>query len=176
MIELQTKRLRLRHLVLEDAPLMLAIWNDPAFVRFVGDRGIRTPDQARQALRDGPLKLYDDYGYGPFHMSLRDAEETPVGICGLFRRESLDDPDIGFSTLPEFCGQGYAYEAASAVIHYARSELGLPRITAIVSPENKASVGLIGKLGLRFEKMHRMPGDAADIAVYGIDLDEPFQD
>ena len=120
-------------------------------------------------MEEGTMKLYSDHGYGPFRMALADSDE-PIGICGLFRREGLDDPDIGFATLPEFCGRGFAFEAACAVIDHARDELGLPRLIAIVSPENEASVGLIRKLGLRFERMYRMAGDDDDIAIYGVQL------
>ena len=88
----------------------------------------------------------------------------------MFRREGLDDPDIGFAILPGYCGKGYAYEASSAVLKHARDELDISYLTAIVSPENEASVGLIRKLGLRFERMHRMAGDEEDVAVYGIRL------
>ena len=165
---LQTKRLQLRWLTLDDSKLMLAIWNDPAFVRNVGDRGIRTVKQAAQALSEGPLQLYQDYGFGPYRLALRDTGEA-IGICGLFKRETLDDPDVGFALLPEFCGKGYASEAAKAVVEHAKHGLGLPRLTAIVSPGNAASIGLIEKLGLRFERMVRMPGESDDISLYGIE-------
>lgn len=165
---LQTNRLQLRWLTLDDGELMLAIWNDPAFVRNVGDRGIRTAEQAAQALSEGPLQLYQDYGFGPYRLALRDTGEA-IGICGLFKRETLDDPDVGFALLPEFCGKGYASEAAAAVVEHAKHGLGLPRLTAIVSPENAASIGLIEKLGLRFERMIRMPGESDDISLYGIE-------
>ena len=168
-IKLQTERLQLRWLTLDDAELMLAVWNDRAFVRFVGDRGIRTLDEARTTMQEGALKLFSDHGYGPFRMALADSD-APIGICGLFRRDGLDDPDIGFATLPDYCGKGYAHEAACAVIDHARDDLELPRLTAIVSPENEASVGLIRKLGLRFERMHRMDDDDDDVAIYGMQL------
>jgi RimJ/RimL family protein N-acetyltransferase len=166
---LQTERLQLRWMTLADAELMLAVWNDPAFVRFVGDRGIRTLDEARTTMEEGAMKLYSDYGYGPFRVALRD-DDSAIGICGLFRRDGLDDPDIGFATLPGYCGKGYAHEAACAVVDHARHDLGLARLTAIVSPENEASVGLIRKLGLQFERMHHMAGDDDEVAIYGMRL------
>jgi RimJ/RimL family protein N-acetyltransferase len=166
-----TERLRLRRLTLDDAALMLSIWNDPAFVRYVADRGIRTLDAAREALREGVLPQYASYGYGPYRLALRGSRE-PIGICGLFRREGFDDPDIGFALLPAYCGGGYAFEAAGAVVDYARNDLGIGRLLAIVSPANAASVRLIGKLGLRFERMHRMPGNDTDSAIYAAQLDE----
>jgi RimJ/RimL family protein N-acetyltransferase len=162
---IETERLQLRKLTLEDAGLMLDVWNDPAFIHHVGDRGIRTSEDARAAMRKGALDLYDKYGYGPFRLALKD-DDTPIGICGLFRRDGLDEPDIGYSTLPDFCGQGYAFEAATAVMGYARSELALDRLIAIISPTNDASIGLIRKLGFEFERMHNMPDDEDEICIY----------
>ena len=166
-----TDRLRLRRLTIDDAPLMLAIWNDPAFVRFVADRGIRTLASAAEEMRAGVLRLYSDYEYGPYAMELKDGR-TVIGICGLFRREGLDDPDIGFAVLPTFRGHGYVYEAAGSVMDFACEGLGISRLKAIVSPGNDASVALIKKLGFEFERMHRMPGDDV-VALYGIRLRPP---
>lgn len=167
---LETERLLLRRVTLGDAGLMLAIWNDPAFVRYVGDRGIRTIAEAQEALKDGAFKLYDDYGYGPYAMSLME-DGSLIGICGLFRRENLDDPDIGFAVLPDYCGNGYAGEAARAVVAHARDDLGIKCLTAIVSPENSASIGLINKLGLTFDRGITMPGDDEEISLYSMRLD-----
>jgi len=166
---LETDRLVLRPVTLDDADLMLAIWNDPAFVRNVGDRGVRTVAQARTAIEEGPLKLFADYGYGPFAVSLKPAG-TRIGICGLFRRPNLDDPDIGFALLPDYCGKGLAAEAASAIVDYARDDLRLPVLTAIVSPGNAPSIGLIEKLGLTLDRMITMPGDDEEICLYRMTL------
>ena len=100
-LQLETKRLSLRWLTLDDAELMLAVWNDPTFIRYVGDRQIRTMEAARTALVEGALKLFSDYGYGPFRLALI-SDDTPIGVCGLFRRLGLDEPDIGFAILPEY--------------------------------------------------------------------------
>jgi len=166
---LNTERLELRWLTLEDTPLMLAVWNDPAFIRYVADRGIRTLEQAREAVEAGPLRLYAEYGYGPFRLRRRE-DGMDLGICGLFRRAGLDEPDIGFAVLPEFCGQGFGFEASAAVLDYARDALGLSCVTAIVSPQNEASIGLLEKLGLHYERQVRMPGDDHDVSLYRIDF------
>ena len=166
---LNTERLELSWLTLDDAPMMLAVWNDPAFMRHVGDRGIRTLEQAREALENGLLKLYAEYGYGPYRVRRRE-DGADLGICGLFRRDGLDEPDIGFGLLPEYCGRGYAFEASVAVLDHARDALGLPSVTAIVSPQNGASIGLLEKLGLRFERPIRMPNDDHDVSLYRIDF------
>lgn len=166
---LETARLVLRRVTLDDADLMLAVWNDPAFVRNVGDRGVRTLDEAQQAMREGALKLYADYGYGPYAVTLRD-DGTRIGICGLFRRDSLDDPDIGFALLPAYCGRGLAGEAAEAVLRYARDDLRLGTLTGIVSPDNAASRGLLEKLGLHFDRMITMPGDSEEVCLYRMEM------
>lgn len=147
---------------------MLAVWNDPDFVRHVGDRGIRTLDEAREALGSGILSMYSDLGYGPYCVTLRGSEER-IGICGLFKRDNLDDPDIGFGLLPPHRRDGLAWEAARAVLDEARDVLGFERVAAIVSPGNKASVGLIEKLGLAYAGPIRMPGDEEDVSLYAVE-------
>lgn len=160
----------MRWLTLADADLMLAVWNDPAFFKYVGDRGIRTVEEARETLLSGAFKLYEDYGYGPFRLA-RTADDVAMGTCGLFRREGHDDPDIGWSVLPDFGRQGYAYEAASAVLEYAQSELGLQRILAFISPENAPSIGLAEKIGLRFERLTRLAGEEEYVGLYSVTND-----
>ena len=167
---LNTERLELGWLTPDDTPLMLAVWNDPAFIRHVGDRGIRTLEQAREAIEAGPLRLYEAYGYGPFRLRRRE-DSADLGICGLFRRPNLDEPDIGFAVLPEFCGQGFGFEASAAVLEHARDTLGLSCVTAIVSAQNEASIGLLEKLGLHYDRQVRMPGDDHDVCLYRIDFD-----
>jgi len=162
---LETDRLFLRRVSLDDADLLLAVWNDPAFMENVGDRGIRTIEEAVEAMEGGALKLYADYGYGPYAMVRKD-DGVRMGICGLFKRDNLDCPDIGFGVLPEFCGKGYAGEASFAVMAHARDDLQIRELTAIVSPGNAPSIGLIEKLGLVFAKMITMPGDDEEICLY----------
>jgi RimJ/RimL family protein N-acetyltransferase len=167
---LQTERLSLRRLTLEDADLMLAVWNDPAFYKYVGDRGIRTREQAQEAMAAGALQLYENYGYGPFRVALRESDQ-PIGICGLFRREGFDDPDIGWSVLPDHGGKGFAFEAGTAVLNYAFEELALNYVVAFISAENMPSIGLAKKLGLRYERMTRMVGDEEDVCLYSMTHD-----
>ncbi len=147
---------------------MLAVWNDPDFVKHVGDRGIRTLDEAREALEEGILSMYSELGYGPYCMTLRGSEQR-IGVCGLFKRDNLDDPDIGFGLLPPHRRDGFAMEAAVAVLNEARDVLGFERVSAIVSPDNEASVRLIEKLGLAYAGPIRMPGDDEDVSLYAIE-------
>ena len=157
----------MRWLTLEDADLMLAVWNDPAFFQYVGDRGIRTLEQAEETLLSGAFSLYEEHSYGPFRLALK-ADDMEIGTCGLFRREGYEEPDIGWSVLPEFGRQGYAYEAASAVLEYASSVLGLTRILAFIAPENVPSIRLAEKLGLRFERLTRLVGDDEYVGLYSV--------
>lgn len=162
--ELTTPRLRLRWFTEDDAGLMLEIWNNPDFVRFVGDRGIRTLEQSREALQRGAITAYQRSGYGPFHVALTDG--TPVGICGLFERDELDYPDIGFAVVEAQRRHGYALEASLAVLDYCDSVLKLARIAAIVAPGNLASLALVEKLGMRFVRKLRLAGDTEDVHLF----------
>jgi RimJ/RimL family protein N-acetyltransferase len=153
---LETDRLILRRLSTDDAEFILELVNDPAFIRFIGDRGVRTLDDARAYILNGPVDMYDRLGHGLYAVELAG---IPIGMCGLIKRDSLEDVDLGFAFLPGFRGQGYAYEAAAATLAYGRSVLGLKRIVAIANPDNHASAGLLEKLGFRFERMLSLTKD-----------------
>ena len=167
---LLTGRLELQRLTEDDAGLMLAIWNDPAFIRHVGDRGVRTIDQALAAMRD-TLALFESHGYGAWRIAPRGGGPA-MGICGLFKRENLDHPDIGYAILPDWRGQGFTLEAARAVMAEARDGLGLERVNAIVSPDHRRSIRLLEKLGMRVQGPIRMPGEDADILLYALNFDQ----
>ncbi len=148
---LETDRLIIRRLTLEDAAFILELVNDPSWLRYIGDRGVRTLEDARNYIVKGPLEMYGRLGFGLYLVELK-GEGVPLGMCGLLKRDSLKDVDIGFAFLPGFRGKGYAYEAASAVLAYGKNTLGLERIVAIVSPGNDSSIKLLGKLGFTFEQ------------------------
>lgn len=148
MTELRTERLTLRPLTTADAPLMLAVLNDPDFLRFVGDRKVRSEVDACTYLANGPLASYARHGFGPYAVELR-RDRVPIGICGLFKRDHLPDPDLGFAFLPAWRARGFAGEAARAVLADCSARLGLPRVLAIVDPANERSVALLKRLGLQ---------------------------
>jgi len=173
--ELLTERLRLRWMTEDDAAFCLAIWNDPAFMRHVGDRGIRTIPEAVEAMRGGMLRLYRDFGYGPYMLTPRSGG-PPMGLCGLFKRDNLDHPDIGYALLPDYTGSGYALEAATAVLQHARDHMKLPCLKAIVSAGHVRSILLLEKLGMSLERPLRMPGEDEDILLYSIDLPASVDD
>ena len=167
MIVLQTPRLRLRRLVPEDAPFILVLVNDADWLRFIGDKNVRDLDGARAYIANGPAATYARCGYGLWLAELKDG--TPVGLCGLLNRDSLDHPDIGFAFLPQYRGQGYAGEAAAATLVHGRDVLGMKRILAITSPDNEASGRLLQKIGLRFAGLHRLPGETREVKLFSID-------
>ena len=141
-----TARLTVRELTHADAPFIVSLLNDPAFIRNIGDRGVRTEEDAREYLDAGPLSSYARHGFGLCAVTLKGTGE-PIGICGLLRRDGLPAPDLGFALLPQFCGQGYAFEAASAVKADAHARLGVRTLLAIVNPDNVPSIRLLERLG-----------------------------
>jgi RimJ/RimL family protein N-acetyltransferase len=162
---LETPRLRLRPATLDDAAFALELVTDPEWLRFVGDRGVRDLEGARRYLRDGPAAARDD-GLAAFVVELRDEARTPVGICGLFRRDALEHPDLGYALLASHRGRGYALEACRAVLADARERLGLARVHAIVDPTNERSIRVLERLGMRFERLVRLPGEPVELALY----------
>ncbi|HBB97696.1 MAG TPA: GNAT family N-acetyltransferase [Blastocatellia bacterium] len=169
MIILETKRLRLRHLAPDiDAEFILELLNDPSFIRYIGDKGVRDLDAARRYIVDGPVKSYEAHGFGLYLVELK-MNQTPIGICGVLKRETLPDPDIGFAFLPAYWNQGYACESAVAVMDHARETLKLARVLAITSPDNEASGKLLNKIGLRFDRLVKLTEDAPEIKLFTTD-------
>ncbi|MEJ2086349.1 MAG: GNAT family N-acetyltransferase [Acidobacteriota bacterium] len=164
-MKIETQRLILRRFTTDDAEFVIDLLNQPSFLRFIGDRGVRTPEDARRFLTRGPIASYEKNGFGLYKVELQESGEA-IGMCGLLRREGLEDPDIGFAFLPQFWSQGYAFEAASAVMAHARASLGLERIVAIASPDNDRSFKLLEKLGLRYERMVRLAEGQPEIKLF----------
>ena len=165
---LETDRLLLRRLSLEDAGFILGLLNEPSYMLFIGDKGVRTINDARKYILKGPIASYEQFGFGLYLTALKDSGAS-IGICGLLKRDDLPNVDIGFAFLPQFWSQGYAFEAASAVMTYGRGALGLRRIIAIVSPDNKRSIKLLGKLGFKFERMARWQANGSEVKLYASD-------
>jgi RimJ/RimL family protein N-acetyltransferase len=165
---LETSRLALRRFSLDDAPFILELLNEPSFLRFIGDKHVRTLEDARAYLLKGPMDSYARRGFGLYLATLKDGGVS-IGMCGLIKREILEDVDIGFAFLPKFWSKGYASEAASAVMAYGRNVIGLSRIVAVVSPDNDGSIHVLEKLGLRFARMVRMSEDEPEIKLFSSD-------
>jgi ribosomal-protein-alanine N-acetyltransferase len=166
---LETERLRLRELSQDDAEFMLRLLNEPSFIQNIGDRGVRTLDDARAYILGGPVASYERHGFGLWLVEEKDSG-APAGICGLLKRDALEDVDIGYALVPEHWSKGYALESASAVVAYARDELGLRRVVAITDVDNQRSCGLLERLGFRHERMIRLSGDAQELKLFAADL------
>jgi RimJ/RimL family protein N-acetyltransferase len=162
---LETERLILRWLSADDAAFILELVNDPGWLQFIGDRGVRTLEDARGYILNGPVAMYQRVGFGLYMVELKHSA-TPIGMCGLIKRPNLDDVDIGFAFLPAFCGQGYAYEAASAIMTYAQDTIGLKRVVAIVAPDNQRSITLLTKLGLNFVDLLRLSEEQPEVMLF----------
>ena len=164
MSVLVTERLDLRCMTTDDAEFILQLLNDADFIRFIGDKGVRTIDDACRYILNGPIASYERHGFGLWLVQLRPSS-VPVGMCGLLKREALDDVDIGFAFLPHYRSRGYALEAAAAVMQYGRNVLGLKRIVAIVDPDNGGSIRLLQKIGLTFDRMIRLGDDSTEVSL-----------
>ncbi len=162
---LETDRLVLRWLTLDDAGFILQLVNEPAWLQFIGDRGVRTIEQARDYLTQGPIAMYARRGFGLFAVAQKSDGEL-LGICGLIQRDTLPDVDLGFAFLEKFRGKGYAQEAAAATLTLARETFSLSRLVAIVSPENLRSIRLLEKLGFAFERPLRLTETAPEVKLF----------
>jgi len=162
---LETERLRLRRFALDDAEFIIRLLNSPGWLEFIGDRNVKTEEQAKAYLQNGPLKSYEVNGYGLCMVETK-ADNKPIGMCGIINRANLEGQDIGFAFLSEYIGLGYGYEIASAVLNYAMNELKLPRVLAITLPTNKPSIKLLEKIGLEFKKNFTFPDEDEELMLF----------
>jgi RimJ/RimL family protein N-acetyltransferase len=162
---LETDRLILRKLSIDDAVFILDLLNQPSFIHYIGDRGVRTLEDANRYILTGAIASYERFGFG-LYLTLLKENKVPIGICGLVKRDALKDADIGFAFLPHYWSKGYAFESASAVLAYARNTLGLKRILGITTPENTGSIRVLEKIGLKFEKMVKLSEDDIELKLF----------
>jgi ribosomal-protein-alanine N-acetyltransferase len=162
---IETARLTLRAMGLDDAGFILDLLNQPSFLRYIGDKGVRSLEDARRYIQSGPMASYDRFGFGLRRVGLRETGE-PAGICGLLKRDWLEGPDLGFAFLPVFWSRGYASEASRAVLAEAREAHGLARVLAVTSTDNVASMSVLRKLGFAFARLAQPPGEAAVVNVF----------
>ena len=166
---LKTERLILQQVSTEDAESILTLLNEPSFIQNIGDRGVRTMDDARAYILDRLVTSYKNHGFGMYLVILKETGAS-TGLCGLVRRDGLDDVDIGYAFLPHYWSKGYATEAALAVKEYAKNSIGLKRLVGITDPDNIGSSRVLEKLGLKFEKMVKLPKDDIELKLYAIDF------
>jgi RimJ/RimL family protein N-acetyltransferase len=162
---IETERLILREITADDAEFILDLLNQPSFIKYIGDRNLRSAEQSREFIESRFRASYKQFGYGLWTVELKE-NQTPIGICGFVKRDVLPDADIGFAFLPEFERKGYAFESASASMKYGRDVLQLKRVLAITSQDNEASGRLLEKLGFKFEGLQDVHGDGKELKLF----------
>ena len=169
MIQIKTQRLTLRQFNPSDAEFIIKLLNEPSFIKNIGNRNVRTIADSEKYLENGPISSYVRNGFGLLAVTLTDTGQI-IGMCGLIKRDTLEDVDIGYALLPEFWSKGYALESVQAVTDNAKDVMGLKRVVAIVDPTNARSIRLLEKIGMTFEKMVKISEDAIDLKLFSISL------
>lgn len=164
----KTERLLLRQFTVDDAQFILRLLNEPSFLRYIGDKKVRHLEDAQQYILNGPIASYEQNGFGLYLVELKESH-TPIGMCGLLKREELPNADIGFAFLPEFWNKGFAFEAAAAVLQDAQNRFRFERILAITSLDNEASIKLLQRLGFSFEQVIRLSNDGEQVKLFARD-------
>ena len=162
---IETERLRLREFTLDDTAFIITLLNSAGWIEFIGDRNVKTTAEAITYLENGPLKIYKNHGFG-FWMVEHKHDKKPMGMCGILKRDTLDFPDLGFCFLPEYFGNGYAYESADAALQIARESFHIETICAITLANNTASIKLLEKLGLQFISTISFPDNDETLLLY----------
>lgn len=166
---LETDRLLLRRLEPADAEFIFTLVNDPAWLRYIGDRGVRTLADAVNYIVQGPMQSYERHGFGLFLTALK-SSGLPIGICGLLKRDTLPDVDLGFAFLPQFWGNGYALESAAAVLAWGKEKFQLQRVVAITTPDNHQSCKVLEKLNFKFEALIHLSAEGAEMKLFANNL------
>lgn len=166
---IETERLILRKIEESDCEFVYKLLNSPGWLKYIGDRGINNLEDAKIYIREKVVSLYDQHGYGPYGVRTK-VNKSLIGFCGLFKRDFLEDADIGFAFLPEHSGKGYAIESALAVLEYARYAIGLKRILAITLEQNERSINVLNKLGMVFERKIKYPDSGEELIQFSIEL------
>lgn len=170
MLAIETNRLIIRPMRVDDAHFMLGLLNEPSWLHFIGDRGVRTIEEAQRYILSGPISMHSRFGLGFCVVELKE-DRCAIGICGLAKRDFLDCVDLGYALLPDYCGKGYAFEASSAVLEHAQRVLGITRIVATVRANNRDSIRLLEKLGFYFDRVVINPDSGRELMLYAINAE-----
>ena len=165
---IETERLVISYLAEKDAQFIIELVNTPEWIQFIGDRNIHNTEDALNYINNGPRKSYEQNGFGLSLVKLKN-DGTPIGMCGLIKRDFLEHADIGFAFLPAWFGKGYGFEAAAAIIQQGMDELKFNRIDAITVPENTGSIALLKKLGMTFRQMVKYPGEDEELMLFAVE-------
>ena len=166
----ETNRLIISKLTKKDAAFFLDLVNSPNWIKYIGDRNLKTVKDAKDYLKNGTIKSYNNYGFGFYKLQLKEEGLKSIGTCGLVKRDQLDDVDIGFAMLPEYEGRGFGYESSLAVLKLAKEKFNLKKIVAITLPTNHNSIKLLEKLGLTYEKRVKPFEDDEELLLFAKNL------
>lgn len=166
MIITETERLLISKFTLDDAPFFMELVNSPHWIKYIGERHIKTIAEAKEAIENGHLKSYHENGFGFYKLLLKEENNKPIGTCGLIKRKTLEHVDIGFAMLPEYEGKGFGYESSLAIITLAKKQFELDKIVAITLEHNANSIKLLKKLGLSFEKYVKPFDDGEELLLF----------
>ncbi len=166
---LETERLIIRKLTLDDASFFFELVNDPDWIRFIGDRNVQTIDDAKDYLQNRIFKSYEDSGFGFYAVVLKSTNEV-VGITGFVDRDELEDVDVGFAFLPKGRGKGYAFESTQALMEYGIKTLKFKKVLAIANNDNERSHNLLKKLGFVFEKYVKLYDEEDEISLFSFNV------
>jgi RimJ/RimL family protein N-acetyltransferase len=166
---IETQRLNLREFTAADSDFIIELLNSPGWMKYIGSRSVKTKEDAVNYIENRMRKSYLESGFGFYLIEIR-ASGAKAGMCGLVKRDTLDEVDIGFALLPQYENFGYAYESAEAVMNYAKDILKIQRLSAITVPYNNSSIKLLEKLGMKFERNINLPDDTETLMLYYKDL------
>ena len=171
---LVTERLILRRFTLDDTEFIIELLNTEGWIKYIGEKNVKTTDQARAYLENGPLKSYCNNGFGLALVEMK-ADRVPIGMCGLINRDYLDHLDVGFAFLPNQTGQGYAFEVVKKTVEHAFAELKQEKLLAITLPQNYSSIKLLSKIGFKYDKNFITPDTNEDLCLYSITRNERLE-
>ncbi|HEX9827858.1 MAG TPA: GNAT family N-acetyltransferase [Flavobacteriaceae bacterium] len=162
----ETNRLLISKITLKDAKFFLELVNSPHWLKYIGDRHLKTVKDSKTYLQNGTIKSYADFGFGFYKLQYKKEGNKPIGVCGLIKRKQLDDVDIGFALLPEYEGKGFGHEASVTILKLAKETFNLKKVVAITQPNNTSSIKLLEKLGLSFEKSVKPFEDGEELLLF----------
>ncbi|MEK7432816.1 MAG: GNAT family N-acetyltransferase [Cyanobacteriota bacterium] len=163
---LETERLIISHITIEDANFIFELLNSPNWIKYIGNKNVHDLESAKNYILNVPIKSYEKFGFGLFLVKLKDLD-IPIGICGLIKRDTLENIDIGFAFLEKYVGNGYAFESAQATLEYGKNTLGIKKIVAITNEDNYNSIKVLKKIGLVFEKMVKFENEKKELMLFG---------
>jgi len=170
MVIAETDRLLLSKITIDDAPFILELVNTPDWIKYIGDRNIKTVEQAETHIKNNQLKCYETHGFGYYKLQVKAENLKTIGTSGLLRRDNLEHVDIGFSFIPDYHGKGYGFEAASEIMKLAKDKFNIKTLCAITLPINQPSINLLEKLGLSYQKTVKPFEDDEELLLFAKNL------